>query len=56
MEKLCKINNNTTKRMKAAYYEKFSQEEHISVFVKRLNDEQYDLTDARIVMTDKYKL
>ena len=42
--------------MKAAYYDKWSQEKHIKVFGKMLNDEKTDLVGANITITDKYKL
>ena len=55
-EKWCKIYTKTRKQMKAAYYEKWNQEDHITVLGKRINDDQAELTDAKIVITDEEKL
>ena len=42
--------------MKEAYYKKWSQEEQIKVFGKRLNDDQCNLTNYKIIINDKDKL
>ena len=52
-EKWCKINTNTSKITKATYYNNWIQEEHITVFVKRINNEQAELMYAKIVIADK---
>ena len=51
-----KIDTNTRKRMNVAYYEKWNQEYLITVFHKRLNNEQANLNDVRFVITNKDKL
>ena len=42
--------------MKSTYYENWKQEGHLTVFGKRLNDEQSELSDVKIFITDKDKL
>ena len=39
--------------MKVAYHEKWNQEDHITVFRKRLNNKKVDLADVNIVITDE---
>ena len=52
-EEWCKINTNKMNRMKARDYEKWGQEEHITVFGKKISYKQADLDDAKNVINDE---
>ena len=49
----CKIDTNTRKQTEATYCDKWKQQKHTTVFGKKLNDEQADLDDTKIVITNK---
>ena len=55
-EKWCKIDTNTRKRTKYAYYEKWIREEHKKVFGNRINNNKDNLYNSKIFITNEYKL
>ena len=51
-----KIDTNTRKQKKSSYYEKWNQEDHITVLGKRLNYDQANLADFNVIITEEDKL
>ena len=54
--KWCKIDTKTLKQMKPSYYEKWNEEDCITLFGKRLNYEKSYVDGVKIVTTDQDKL
>ena len=54
--KWCKLTTSNIKEMKANYYQKWSQELHITDFGKYLDDEQIELGKAGVIISEDDKL